>query len=392
MLQGFDVLFFPGDRVGDLVDVQALDVIAEKLILPPPPAEPAETPRDQTEPAVTDPLQFTDILPAFRDQVSKYGKDRIGLPYGGSALVLVYNRAAFERAANRAAAEKEKLTLKPPRTWAEFDALARFFQGRDWNGDGNKDHGAALALGPDAEGVGDAVFLARAASLGQHRDQYSFLFDADSMDPRLESPPFVEALQGLAALKEFGPPECAKFDAEAARGAFRQGNVALLIDRAERAGRWSTGKAVGVAPLPGSARVYDPARQVWEAVAPPNRPSYLPFGGGWLVGVVRPAGDPRHEAALDFAKYLIGPESSNQLRAELAFPMLPVRATQLGLGIADPRSAPGVESRQWSDAVSRTLAAPRVLPGLRIPDAPGYLADLSQGRVAAIQGEPAARA
>ena len=81
-------------------------------MLPPAPAEPDEADAEPAEPdprrgrrAGTDPLQFADVAPAFRDQVAKYGSDRMAFPYGGSALVLVYDRAAFEREANREAAE-----------------------------------------------------------------------------------------------------------------------------------------------------------------------------------------------------------------------------------------------------------------------------------------------
>ena len=185
-----DLLVFPGDRLGDLVDAGVLAVLPEALVSPPAPKEvdvAAEGPAE-TEPAEADALQFADIVPAFRDQVTKYGSDRMAFPYGGSALVLVYHRAAFAREENRAAAEEEKLTLEPPGTWEQLDALARFFQGRDWDGDGAADHGHRAGAGPDAEGLGDAIFLARAASLGQHRDQYSFLFDAETMAPRIDSP------------------------------------------------------------------------------------------------------------------------------------------------------------------------------------------------------------
>ena len=147
------------------------------------------------------------------------------------------------------------------------------------------DHGIALVLGDDAEGLGNATFLARSASLGQHPDQFSFLFDSGKLTPRIDTEPFVEALAALIALKAAGPPGMERFDAEAARQAFRTGKVALLIDRAERAAAWSHGKPVGVAPLPGSERVFDPGSKTW--ITPPRRnaPSYLPHGGGWLVGV-----------------------------------------------------------------------------------------------------------
>jgi multiple sugar transport system substrate-binding protein len=214
------------------------------------------------------------------------------------------------------------------------------------------------------------------------------------MEPRVASPPFVEALQGMVSLKAAGPPGGEGFDAEAARKAFREGQVALLIDRAERAAWWGGGgaKVIGVAPLPGSERVFEPVRKTWEPLKTPNRPSYLPNGGGWLVGVSATARGVEREAAIDFVRYLANPETSNRVRNDLAFPVLPVRNAQIGQGLPDPRSAPGVDSRSWSESVGRTLAAERVVPGLRIPGASGYLADLAKGRVAAVRGEPAEEA
>ena len=173
----------------------------------------------------------------------------------------------------------------------------------------------------------------------------------------------------------------------AAREAFRAGKAALLIDRAERALAWSGGHPVGVAPLPGSERVFEPLRQQWETSSSLNAPSYLPMGGGWLVGVRRGLSGLQRDAALDLARYLASPENANRLRAERSFPMLPVRSSQMGQGLPDPTSAPDVDPRQWSDAVSRTLMAGRVVPGLRIPEAAGYLEDLARARVAALDGK-----
>ena len=380
-LKGVDVVVFPGDRMGDLVDAGALAVLPDSAVLP---AEPSA--EGDGEP-VPDALAYKDIAPAFRDQVAKYGPDRMGLPIGGSALVVAYRRSAFDDPATREAARAAGLTLEPPKTWDQFDALARFFHGRDWDGDGRPGAGVAQAWGPDAEGVGDSIFLARSAGLALHRDQYSFLLDSETTGPRVASPPFVEALKALVALKDSGPPGAEKFDAAAARQAFRSGQAALLIDRAERAATWSVeGTAVGVAPLPGSKRVYDPSRNAWEDAPTPNRPSYLPSGGGWLVGVA--ASSPNRAAAEGLVKYLAGPDSTNRLRAERGFPMLAVRTTQLAQGLTNPRSAPGVEPRPWADAVGRTLGAEKVAPGLRIPGASDYLADLAKARVAAVDGEP----
>jgi multiple sugar transport system substrate-binding protein len=391
-----DVVIFSGQRLGDLVDADALAIIPNSAVLPAKPAEsePGERAKPEGSTASdqgTDALQYMDFVPAFREQVSCYGEDRMALPLGATALVLAYRRDAFENEANRAAAQAAGIELKPPRTWSDLDALARFFNGRDRSGAGGKpQHGIVLAMGAggaDVESIGDSAFLARAASLGQHRDHFSFLFDSVTFTPRIDSPPFVEALKGFVAWKKLGPPGVEAFDAAAARKAFRDGQAAMLIDRAEQVGTWSGGKPVGVASLPGSERVYDPLRKEWAESSPLNRPSYLPRGGGWLIGIGKHIEGTQREAALDFAKYLAGPDNLNRLRAERSFPMLPVRTSQLGHGLPDPTAAPDVDSRQWTIAVSDTLRLERVVPGLRVHGAADYLLDLSKGRLAALSGE-----
>lgn len=380
-----DVLVFPGERLGDLVDIKALAVLPDPVVLPPEPTAEGSEPAPEPPP---DAFKYKDIVKPYRDQVTRYGTDRVALPIGGSALVLAFQRSAFDSPANKEAAKAAGLTLEPPKTWEQFDALARFFHGRDWDGDGSPESGVALAWGPDAEGVGDATLLARAAALGLHPDQFSFLLDSETTAPRVTAPPFVEALKAFATLKAFGPPGAEKFDADAARRAFRSGEVALLIDRAERAETWGTaGSPVGTVPLPGSTRVFNFLGQAWEDRKLPNRPSYLLHGGGWLVGVV--ASSEHKAAAEDFAKYLAGPDSTNRLRAEKGFPMLAVRTSQLSQGMSNPRSAPGVEPRPWADAVSRTINAERAFPGPRFPKATEYLADLSKARLAVVNGQPA---
>lgn len=377
----FDVVVFPADRTGDLLDAKALTFIPDAALAPPEtgtadPSKPAEK--------ADDPFAERDLLPAYRDLVTRDGGTRIGLPLGSSALVVAYRKAALDNPAVREAAG---VTPDAPRTWADFDKLAKLLHGRDLDGDGQPDHGVALAWGDDPEGVGDATWIARAAASAFHRDQFSFLLDSETTEPRVASPPFAEALQALLDLRAAGPPDAAKLDAKAARDAFRSGKVALLIDRAERAGSWGGEgqSAIGVWPLPGSGQVYDPSRQAWEDANPPSRPTYLLHAGGWLVGVSPKSA---HSAAENLAIHLAGPESTDRLRAERDFPMLATRSAQLTRGLTSPRSAPAVESRAWNDAVRKTLDNERVAPGLRLPDAAGYLADLARARAAANAGTP----
>lgn len=373
-----DVLVFPGDLLGGLVDVDALATIPDETLLPPRAPEPAEG-EESVEP-VDDPFAANDILPAYRDRVILHGSERKALPLGASGLVLAFRRDVFGREELQAEAASAGIALEPPETYEQLDALAAFLDGRDWDGDGAPEAGIALALaGGDREGLAVATYLARAAALGLHPDYFAFLFNDDTMEPEIATPPFVAALDGLAALAGSGPEGVADFDAEAARAAFRTGAAALLIDRAEMAGRWTDPESpieIGVAPLPGSAQVYDPVRKAYQDTDRPNRPSYLPHGGGWLAGLSSQAEGRQREAAIDFLRYLAGPETTARLLVQREAPMLPTRTGQLGVGLPDPRSAPGVDGRGWARAVAGTLTADRVMPGLRIPEADGYLDDL----------------
>lgn len=381
-----DVLIFPGDLLGGLVDADALAPIADDLMKPPPPPAPGESRPPDT-------FEAAGILPPYRDRVARYGRDRLALPLGTSIPVLVYRKDYLARPEVVAAAEQAGVPLGPPETWEQLDALATFLHGRDWDGDGAADAGLAVPLGADPEGVGTAIVLARAAALGQHRDHFSFLYDAETMDPRVASPPFVEALEGVAGWRAAGPDGVAGFDATAARTAFRAGKAALLIDRAEHATDWVDPRvtaSVGVAPLPGSRRVFEPARKEWETDgSPPNRPSYLPIGGGWLVGVSRRAEGTVRAAALDFALYLASSETAGRLFGNRDRPLLPVRSNLLGRGLPDPARAKGVDGRQWSDAIQKTILAPTVVVGHRIPGARADLADLEAARLAVLNGESA---
>jgi multiple sugar transport system substrate-binding protein len=391
-LGGVDLLIFPGERLGDLVDAGVLAVIPDAALRPKPKASDQSSSDKPDSAQDEDAYKAADLIPVYRDQVTRYGADRYALPLGGTGFVLVINRAALDAEASKAAARTAGVELAPPALWAGFDLLAGALNGIDWTGDGKPDFGVALALGDDPEGTADALFLARAAGAGQHRDQYSYLFESDTMAPRIASPPFVEALAALVKLAPSGPPGMAKFDAKAARAAFAAGNVAMLIDRAEHASDWGDANAIVVAPLPGEGRVYDPARKDWEYPTVPNHASYLPDGGGWLVGIAARAQGPTREAALDLALFLAGPDTTNRLRSDRIAPQLATRNSQLRQGLPNPRSAPGVDARQWAEAVEKTLRAPKVLPGLRIHDAAGYLSDLTKGRLGALAGKPADQA
>ena len=205
-----DVLLFPGDRLGDLIDAGLLAEIPNEAVMPPTARDglATETDRPTGRRGRRRRRTRSSTWASRRPTATRSPATATSAwhcPTAARRCVLVYRRDAFERDANRAAAAEKGLKLEPPRTWSELDALARFFQGRDWDGDGRPDHGISLVLGADAEGLGNATFLARAASLGQHPDQFSFLFDSEKLAPRIDTEP-VRRGPGAADRAEGGGP------------------------------------------------------------------------------------------------------------------------------------------------------------------------------------------
>jgi multiple sugar transport system substrate-binding protein len=395
------VLVFRASDLGELVARKALAPFPEASLLPPPrPESDMDGPLSRSEADAEaneedDPVALGDILPVFRDHLSRSGTDLMAVPVGGSALVLVYRRDAFDRPEWKDEAEKAGVALAPPRTYEQLDALAKFLHGRDLDGDGTPEAGIALALGDgDPEGIGQAIYLARAAAYGFHPDQFGYLFDDETIGPWVASPPFEAALADLKALAASGPDGVTTWGADAARAAFRDGRAALLIDRAERASSWVDAKKarpVGVVEMPGSSRVYDPIRKAWQDLDAPNRPMATVDGGGWLAGLSSSTTEAQRGAAIDFLVYLASKETAGRLAASRDVAMLPVRTSLLGVGLPDPRSSPGVDARAWTRAVAATLTADRPTPSLQVPEASAYLDELAAACRAVLDGRDTPR-
>ncbi len=383
-----DVLVFPADRFGDLVEAGYLGRLpldeGRSSETAPTDEEGVSTARDNAQ------EDLEDVVPLVRDVLVRYGNERLALPLGGSALVLVYRGEIFEDEALGAEAEASGIAFKPPSTWADCDALVEFLSGRDLFGLGEPTWPLAVPLrvgdGPGADPLAAQVLWGRASAVGLHRDQIGLGLSRVSLEPRLAGPPFVESLTRQVTWAALAPTGNAESDgsgdpasgssssswpnAEAARRAFRTGRAAMLIDRAEMAIQWANRDdpfTIDVVPLPAARRVYDPSREEWDEDGPSNRVGYLPGGGGWLIGLSSRLDGQRRAAALDLLNYLTSQDLQARLLLEDDRPMLPVRSSLLNNGLPKPRAASGVDGRTWAIAIQQAYLAPRVVMELRIP-------------------------
>ena len=180
------------------------------------------------------------------------------VPFGSPVLVCYYRPDLLE-----------KLHREPPRTWAQYQEVAVLASDRTKLGAAAPPadkpwSGAIEPLGPGWAGL---TLLARAAGYATHPDNYSTLFNIDTMKPLVDGPPFVRALDELVAAAKTATPDELTYDPAAVRGAFWLGRCALAITwptAADKSVSAEPGFPVGFAELPGSADVYDPARGRWE--------------------------------------------------------------------------------------------------------------------------------
>ena len=82
---------------------------------------------------------------------------------------------------------------------------------------------------PLAPGWAGDVLLARAAAYAKHRDNFSTLFDIETMEPLVAGPPFVQALEELVAAAKLGPADPLHYDPAAVRAAFWSGQCGMAL-------------------------------------------------------------------------------------------------------------------------------------------------------------------
>jgi multiple sugar transport system substrate-binding protein len=324
--------------------------------------------------------QWADVFDLLRHQEVGWGNEIMAVPFGSPVLVIYYRADLLE-----------KLNRKPPQTWAEYQELAELFAQQNDSPAERPFFGTAEPLGPGWAGL---VLLARAAPNAKHRDNYSTLFNIDTMAPLVAGPPMVRALEELAAAAKIAPPEVLQSDPTAIRDAFWQGKCAMALSwpcaADQHAGEKSaTGKGprteVGFVELPGSTKVFNIHNQTWETRTE-NEDPHVPFLSiAGRVGVVSMAST-QQEAAFQLLLWLSSEQNSPQVCPFSSATTL-FRHSQLkepNLWVEKPV---GPEAAvKYAELAAQTFRREQAMD-LRIPGREAYLAALDLAVHAAVRGE-----
>ncbi|TWT48643.1 hypothetical protein [Botrimarina hoheduenensis] len=221
--------------------------------------------------------------------------------------------------------------------------------------------GVSLIDQPDNRSIALA-FLACVAPQAVHRSEATTLWDAESLRPRLTSPPFVRVLRKLTAGSDRQP-------------------VARLV-WPQRAGAVAPPSQF-VATAPGSDEVFNPLAEAWEPTN--DRKATLLASSGRLVAVTTSS---RNAAsAFRLAAWLASSDVTGQL-ARSTDGIANCRVSRSGVADHWLASDPAVRGGEaFSAALAESLTARRALLTPRLPGAERYLDELGSAIRLAVEGQ-----
>jgi len=314
-------------------------------------------------------LQWDDIGPFFQDFNSYNGKI-YSIPVDGDFHLMYYRKDMLEADG-----------LDVPKTWDDYLEVAKHFQGKDLNSDGEPDYGSCISK---AKGQQAYWFIYTVAgpyiqAKGSHEGAF---FDLKTMDPLVNNDAFKRALEVYDETTKYGPPDELNLGVGDTRGLFLSGRCALsldwgdigtlALDETQSKVRGKTGTSI----TPGSKQVLDrstgklvdcDATTCPYAVDGVNYAPYSAFGG-W-AGAVNASVDPAvQKATYDFFAYMSSPAQANEDVTLGKTGYNPYRISQFK--DLDPWLKAGFteeEAHAYLGAIENSLNNPNMIFDLRIP-------------------------
>ncbi len=203
-----------------------------------------------------------------------------------------------------------------PKTWQQVQAVTKFLKGKQVGG---QDVYGYLDAPKAWGGFGFYFLGSRASAYAKHPDDKAWLFDADTMKPRINNPAWVRAIQDVIDALPSEPPD--QINADPNQTAFQQ----FLAGTGSMVAWWGdvgsnvktndssvVGDITGFSILPGSDDVYNSKTGQWDKLA--SGPNYAPncayIGWGIYVMARVDSDEKKKKAAWSAAAHLGGKDLS----------------------------------------------------------------------------------
>lgn len=324
-------------------------------------------------------LNWGDVFEAVRTREATWGSATYAVPFGSPLLMAYYRADVFQQR-----------RLRPPRTWREYQELLPALADPPQGLAQEEQATWSAALEPLAENWAGRTLLARAAASARHPHHYSTLFSIETMESRIDGPPFVRALEELVEAASFQSGEARRLAPDDVRREFWQGHCAVAIT-------WPTATmeidglnasdnmTVGFFPLPGSEQRYDPSSEQWERRPEGESPRVPVWGLAGRLGSIASRTD-EPEATLELLAMLCGEQWGTEVASASSQTTL-YRESQLARAHAwvEPPMSQSA-ARQYATLLAEEATAETVLLAPRIPGQAEYLAALDAAVAAALDG------
>ncbi len=320
-------------------------------------------------------LQWNDIAPFFRDFSATYDGKVYTIPLDGDFQMAYYRKDLLEQAG-----------MAAPKTWDDYLAIAKAFNGKDLNGDGKPDYGSCISKKRNAQAYWFILSIA-GNYLQTTGTSQGIFFDTETMKPLVDNEGFREALKIYIETTKYGPPDELNLDVGDTRGLFTSGRCALTLDWGDIGtlaidpSTSTVNDKVGSVIIPGTTKVVDRATGklvACDATTCPNAidgVNHAPFAafGGWS-GAVNASSDPKvREAAYAFLSYMSQPEQANVdvTIGKTGFnPYRTSQFTDLDLWIKAGMSE--AAAKDYLGAIKASLDSPNMVLDLRVPQNQRY--------------------
>jgi ABC-type glycerol-3-phosphate transport system substrate-binding protein len=341
-----------------------------------------------------------DIFELLKLREAAWGEKSYAVPLGSPLFVLYYRADLLEKIGGRS-----------PKTWKEYQDLSQQLAGEkpgkalEWSGN----------LEPLAPGWAGLVFLARAASYAKHRDNYSTLFDVQTMEPLIDGPPFIKALQELVATDKPAANEMLRLDPAGVRRAFWEGKCGMAMTwpsaagilrsaqddnrmqdekgarddkregKAKTDGKSLPGDALGITDLPGSVEVYSRAEGDWVRRGERESPKVPLLAVAGRLGVVS-ARSERQDAAFRLLLWLADEKNSGKILPGSPATTLFRKSQQNKPQLWGEPPIPAKILSDYADLLAKALRREQWL-AFRLPGREEYLAALDEAVRSAVQDQ-----
>ena len=220
--------------------------------------------------------------------VATWDKTMVQYPVDGDRHYLKYRTDVFDNPKMQARYKKDTgKDLRVPATWEEYNAIAIYFSGWDWDGNGKPGYGSAEVTKRD-----DLMFsaiISRVAPYAKNPNvKGGFFFDLETMKPLVNTPGWVHGLELFVEAQKAWPPGGNSFGLGDEIFSFGGGQTLMsyswddaFVQAMQPDSRIRN--KVAAAPLPGASEVWNRKTGKWDKFDPPSQAPYITWG--WTSAV-----------------------------------------------------------------------------------------------------------